>query len=303
MSASVLSEWLLRLLLAALLGALVGAERELRGHPAGVRTQALVALAAALFTGVGGSAFSGPAADPTRVAAGVATGVGFLGAGVILHYRGSVRGLTTAATLWLSAVVEELDLAPATIVANSMGGLWSLWTAIDHSDDVGRLVTVGCPATILGTSAPLPMRLATVPVVGALLMRLLPDSPEQVEKDLAMTNEDVSDLPELRDLMFEMRRIPGYDEMIRSLLSAAVHLGGARPEIALTSDQLAKIDQPVQMIWGNNDPFGSPRVGERAVEILPDSEFHVVSGGHMPWLDEPDAVADHIQTFLEGTSS
>ena len=105
MSASVLSEWLLRLLLAALLGALVGAERELRGHPAGVRTQALVALAAALFTGVGGSAFSGPAADPTRVAAGVATGVGFLGAGVILHYRGSVRGLTTAATLWLSAAV------------------------------------------------------------------------------------------------------------------------------------------------------------------------------------------------------
>lgn len=99
------SQWLLRLILAGGLGALVGSERESRGHPAGVRTQALVALGAALLTGVGVEAFSGPAADPTRVASQVVTGIGFIGAGVILKNRGTVRGLTTAATLWLSAAL------------------------------------------------------------------------------------------------------------------------------------------------------------------------------------------------------
>jgi putative Mg2+ transporter-C (MgtC) family protein len=97
--------WALRLLVAGLLGALVGTERESRGHPAGIRTQALVALAAALLTGVGAEGFEGSVADPTRVASQVVTGIGFIGAGVILKNRGTVRGLTTAATLWLSAAL------------------------------------------------------------------------------------------------------------------------------------------------------------------------------------------------------
>lgn len=98
-------DWLLRLTLAGGLGALVGTERESRGHPAGIRTQALVALAAALLTGVGAEGFVGSAADPTRVASQVVTGIGFIGAGVILKHRGTVRGLTTAATLWLSSAL------------------------------------------------------------------------------------------------------------------------------------------------------------------------------------------------------
>lgn len=98
-------DWLFRLSLAGLLGALVGTERESRGHPAGIRTQSLVALAAALLTGVGAEGFAGAAADPTRVASQVVTGIGFIGAGVILKNRGTVRGLTTAATLFLSAAL------------------------------------------------------------------------------------------------------------------------------------------------------------------------------------------------------
>jgi putative Mg2+ transporter-C (MgtC) family protein len=98
-------DWSIRLLVAGGLGALVGTERESRGHPAGIRTQALVALAACLLTGVGAEGFAGAAADPTRVASQVVTGIGFIGAGVILKNRGTVRGLTTAATLWLSAAL------------------------------------------------------------------------------------------------------------------------------------------------------------------------------------------------------
>jgi putative Mg2+ transporter-C (MgtC) family protein len=96
-------DWLLRLALAAGVGAMIGGERESRGHPAGVRTQALVALASALLTGVGKAGFIAVGVDLSRIASQVVTGIGFIGAGVILQHRGTVTGLTTAATLFLSA--------------------------------------------------------------------------------------------------------------------------------------------------------------------------------------------------------
>jgi putative Mg2+ transporter-C (MgtC) family protein len=106
-------EALLRLALAATLGGLIGIERELREREAGLRTHLLVALGSALFTIVGAYGFhefleSGQAvvrADPTRISAQIVTGIGFLGAGAIIRQGLSVRGLTTAATLWVVAAV------------------------------------------------------------------------------------------------------------------------------------------------------------------------------------------------------
>ncbi len=97
----IVSEWELvgRVVLAAVLGYLIGLERELTGQPAGERTHALVCLGAAAFSLISSSAF--PGGDAARVAAGVVTGLGFLGAGMILKRRGEgVQGLTTAAGIW-----------------------------------------------------------------------------------------------------------------------------------------------------------------------------------------------------------
>jgi len=88
-----------RLILAVFLGFLIGLERELAGQPAGERTHALASLGAATFALISVTAF--PGSDPARVAAGVVTGLGFLGAGMILKERGKeVHGLTTAAGIW-----------------------------------------------------------------------------------------------------------------------------------------------------------------------------------------------------------
>ena len=95
----------MRLVLALVLGAVIGLERELQRMAAGFRTHALVALGAAIFTVVSGYAFTGPGADPTRIAAQIVTGIGFIGGGAILHYGGTIRGLTTAASLWAVAAV------------------------------------------------------------------------------------------------------------------------------------------------------------------------------------------------------
>lgn len=107
-----LQEIVLRVGVAALLGGLVGFEREFSDQPAGFRTHILVALGAMLFTMVGAYGINEFLAsdadlnfDPTRIAAQVVTGIGFLGAGAILREGFNVKGLTTAAALWVTAAV------------------------------------------------------------------------------------------------------------------------------------------------------------------------------------------------------
>ena len=92
------------LLIAVLLGGGVGLQRELRGKSAGLRTNILICVGAALFTQMSQS-MALLAGDPTRIAAQIVTGVGFLGAGAILHSKGHVTGLTSAATIWLVAAI------------------------------------------------------------------------------------------------------------------------------------------------------------------------------------------------------
>ena len=106
-----------RLVVAMVLGAVIGLERELQRMPAGFRTHALVSLGAAIFTIVSAHAFAGPGTDPTRIAAQVVSGIGFLGGGAILHYGGTVRGLTTAASLWAVAGVGMAAGAGLWVVA------------------------------------------------------------------------------------------------------------------------------------------------------------------------------------------
>ena len=134
-----LSGWeaTLRLALAGALGAVIGFERELRDREAGIRTHLLVSMGSALFTIVSAFGFheflaNGGAvvrADPTRIAAQIVTGIGFLGAGAIIREGLSVRGLTTAATLWVVAAIGMASGAgyywPA--VATTVLTIFALW--------------------------------------------------------------------------------------------------------------------------------------------------------------------------------
>jgi putative Mg2+ transporter-C (MgtC) family protein len=130
-------EELLRLVVAAALGGAVGLERELREREAGFRTHMLVAVGSALFTIVSAYGFrdflvnggSVIRADPTRIAAQIVTGIGFLGAGAIIRQGLSVRGLTTAATLWVVAAIGLTAGAgyySAAVITTAVA-LFSLW--------------------------------------------------------------------------------------------------------------------------------------------------------------------------------
>ncbi len=95
---------LLHLVLAVILGGAIGLERELQQKAAGLRTNILICAGAALFTELS-LAMTAEYGDPSRIAAQIVTGVGFLGAGAIIQGRGTVTGLTTAATMWLVAAI------------------------------------------------------------------------------------------------------------------------------------------------------------------------------------------------------
>lgn len=105
LSLEVQLELALRLTVGLILGAVIGFEREMHRQPAGFRTHSLVALGAALFAIISGYGYAGDNADPTRITAQIVSGIGFLGAGTILQFRGHIRGLTTAASLWSVAAV------------------------------------------------------------------------------------------------------------------------------------------------------------------------------------------------------
>jgi putative Mg2+ transporter-C (MgtC) family protein len=101
-------ESILQVVLAALLGGLIGFEREWRGRDAGLRTNMLIAMGACLFTiiSIKGFPLQGSSAkDTARLAAQVVTGIGFLGAGAIIQTRGHAKGMTTAATIWMVAAI------------------------------------------------------------------------------------------------------------------------------------------------------------------------------------------------------
>jgi putative Mg2+ transporter-C (MgtC) family protein len=122
-----------RLVVAALLGLAVGFEREIHGHPAGLRTHMLVAVGSGLFTvlsayGFGAGSTAVPI-DPTRIAAQIVSGIGFLGAGAILKDGIVIRGLTTAASLWATSAVGMAAGAGEYIIAAVATGtvLVSLW--------------------------------------------------------------------------------------------------------------------------------------------------------------------------------
>jgi putative Mg2+ transporter-C (MgtC) family protein len=117
-------EMVVRILVALALGAAIGYQRERSGKPAGLRTHILIAVGAALFTVASLFGF-GSSADAARVAAGVVAGIGFIGAGAIIHRGGGdiVAGLTTAATIWAVAAIGLAAGAGLFLVAGVTTGV------------------------------------------------------------------------------------------------------------------------------------------------------------------------------------
>ena len=142
---------MLQLGLAVILGGAVGLERELGGKPAGLRTNILICMGSVLYTKL--SISLGVAGDHSRVAAQIVTGVGFIGAGTILHARGAVVGLTSAATIWVVAAIGvalgaglALEAVGTTLfVIVVLQGLGRIEKVVERHSTVSRLLVHAKP--------------------------------------------------------------------------------------------------------------------------------------------------------------
>jgi putative Mg2+ transporter-C (MgtC) family protein len=213
---------LLRLAVAAGLGGAIGLERELRDHEAGFRTHLLVALGACVFTLVSAYAWTdwtfstreGIVFDPTRIAAQIVTGIGFLGAGAIIVRGINVRGLTTAATLW---VVAAIGMAAGT-------GYYA--------------VAVGATGLVLVSLGPLKI------VSARMLSRVRPEEAE-LAINLAPGGVGATVLARIEEAGGVINSVEFGDERTMDVVLRA----SRRAESARVAEEVAKLDDVERVQW------------------------------------------------------
>lgn len=203
-----------------------------------------------------------------------------------------------------AAVFDHFGFDATPLIGSSMGGLWTLRFALAHPERVEQIALLGTPALYPGTSAPGPQRITSVPGIGGFLFEnvVQPDTPADSRNGwtvLGHPDETVTRLPdEYAEVTYRMDNLPYYTLSWVSVVQSALNLWGAVPKAALTPDDLRRIRSPVSLIWGSDDPFGSPETGRAGAEYFPDATFHDAGVGHLPWLDEPAACGELIRGFL-----
>ncbi len=197
---------------------------------------------------------------------------------------------------FLGSVLDAIEAPRAHIVANSMGALWSLWLALAAPDRVASLALLGCPSNVLGTSAPFPFRLLSVPRLNARMLAMEPPSTQQARATFRRMGHDPASLsPEFIELMVRAEELPSYPEHWLSLLENIFSL--TRKRVGMDARELRQVHQPVQLVWGDADPFGPPSVASEMCTILPTARSITLAAGHLPWVDHPDRSADIVRAF------
>lgn len=223
-----------------------------------------------------------------------------------IDYRGS--DYRAAAAEWLLDLVDGLGAEQVDLVANSMGGFFSMAFATAHPARVRRLVLVGAPA---GLDRPIPLflRLWGHSIMGPVLTRLGITTPGDAEalRDRVFARLLVAH-PErvprdYLELSVTAGRLPGAGLAAHTMLGRVTTLRGWRPSLMMR-DLLAKQRTPTLFLWGDRDRFAPPSSGRDMVDRMAAARLEVIPGaGHLPHLDEPDIVAEAVTRFLAGTAT
>ncbi|MEV0436405.1 alpha/beta hydrolase [Nocardia sp. NPDC050413] len=230
--------------------------------------------------------------------------VEFPGHGLAPSPRWTGHSLREFAVATLTGTLDALGLPKATVIANSLGGLCALWTALDAPDRLSRAVLIGAPATALPGARPIPAMVSlTTPLRGRMEQALMGlPSPRFLaeaaltealgEQAVATMSDDLVDLHRL-----PLRR-PGRAAAYRSLLTRLLDGRTPRPENILTPTELSRLDIPLLFVWGRDDVILSPTDALPSLEHIPTAYLEDVPGGHNPWFDDPVACATPIHAFV-----
>ncbi len=214
----------------------------------------------------------------------------------------SGRSLRAHAVAQLTSLLDALGLERVPIVGTSLGGMWALCLAVDAPDRITALASVGVPAVALPGMHGDPFFTAlSTPGVRQLTARIRSPNVATTRRSLArgvIGPSAVERAPDgFFDVVHEGMRQPGFRTAMLSHMRLAMRLGRPRPENYLSEAELRQISVPVLMIWGDEDPYGGPEIGQRACALMPNARLEVIPGRHAPFLDDPERCGTLIDDF------
>ena len=220
----------------------------------------------------------------------------------------SGRPLRSHAVAQLTSLLDALDLAQVPIVGTSLGGMWALWMAVDAPGRVAAVASLGVPAVALpGMRGDAFLTALSTPGLRHLVARIGSPSVAMARRSLArgvIGPGAAERAPEgFFEVVHEGMRQPGYRTAMLTHMQLAMRFGRPRPENLISDSELRQITVPVLMIWGNEDPYGGPEIGQRACELIPHARLEIIPGRHAPFLDNPERCGAFINDLVRTASA
>lgn len=200
-----------------------------------------------------------------------------------------------------TAILDELEIDRAAVVGNSLGGMYALWLALAAPERVTRLAIVGVPGIALsGARVDLGIALLGVPVLNRFLLRL-PSNPRRTRAmltpSLGKPASQAAD-PEIFEIHYLAGRRQEVVFSITTMMQRELRWKTPRPEWIVRHDELASLAMPTCLLFGDADAYGGREVADAAAREIPDARVESISGGHLPYLDQPDECARLLSGFL-----
>jgi pimeloyl-ACP methyl ester carboxylesterase len=206
----------------------------------------------------------------------------------------------------LEGLLAELGLDDVPVVGNSLGGMAALWLAIGKPNLVSRLVILGLPGSVLPGSRPdRALAVLSIPGINRFLLRL----PSNAGRSRALLKKPLGPIgfantpKEIFEIHYIASRRAAFAISLSTFMQTTIRGRSPRPHVLLSDSQLREISQPVHFIWGADDIYGAPTIGERAAGLMPSATLEVRPGGHFPQFDDPEGCGERIAGLLSLSTS
>ena len=204
---------------------------------------------------------------------------------------------------WVIEVIDQmldaLEVDQISLAGASGGGVWAIWYALANPERVQRLILLTGIPMLPGTHPPLPLRFYTLPIIGALMSRMPADEKRVVNLMRMMgEGETIVNYPRIIEAFVATSNDPLARKAGRAEFSAFMNFLGFRTNMKIGTEDLALLNMPVLMTWGERDQLGGEDVARPVSEAIPNCVLEMMPTGHGPWLGYPDKTANLIQDFV-----
>jgi pimeloyl-ACP methyl ester carboxylesterase len=216
-----------------------------------------------------------------------------------------VTDLRAHAVRFLESVLDSLGLDRVVLAGSSLGGLWSLWLALDRPQRVSGVVQLGAPPGLLSPRVPFLIGALSVPWLAKTLRHLDPPTRASARRMLGLMGNPAGRTSDaMADAIASAMRVTTFDRGCARLIQRFVRFPGrfARRDLWLDEHDLARVTQPVLFLWGTGDFVGGAHLGRRAVAAMPHAHLVECGEGHLPWLHEPAPYAAALSEFAQRVS-